>query len=69
MGGAPMSERLDPLTQDIYFKPLMGNAWHLWKARSQVSVCGLGWEVAAMCFDATNEKPAKDICEQCNESA
>lgn len=58
---------MDPLTQDIYFMPLMGTEWHLWRAGNQQSVCGLSWTVAARCWDAATEKPASAVCTKCSE--
>jgi hypothetical protein len=56
----------DPLTQDIYIVPIMSTAWHLWRAGSPESVCGLPWTVAQRAWNATAEKPASGICEQCS---
>lgn len=59
----------DPENQDIYIKPLMSTAWHLWKAGSELSVCGLPWRVAAMAWDSTTERPAEGVCAACAEGA
>lgn len=56
---------IDPTKQDMYVMPLMGIVWHLWRAGSPTSVCGLQWAVAAQCFDAVTELPDKDVCEEC----
>jgi hypothetical protein len=57
---------LDPLTQDIYFQPLASNAWHLWRAGNPNSVCGLGWP--SMCWNVSETKPERGVCEQCSGS-
>lgn len=62
---SPQPPTLDPLTQDIWFLPLMGTIWHLWKAGSPRSVCGLEWEIASSSWNATRETPPADLCEQC----
>lgn len=57
---------LDPLTQDIWWLPLMSNTWHLWKAGSPVSVCGLPWEtVSGGAWDAKPSKPLLHACAEC----
>lgn len=59
---------LDPTKQDIWFLPLMSNAWHLWKAGNPESVCGLPWNLAANSFDSKPEQPAERACVYCAAS-
>lgn len=57
-------QTLDPLTQDIWFTPIMSVTGHLWKAGNPVSVCGLPWSMTSQAWTASTEKP-KEFCEKC----
>lgn len=60
--------KLDPRTQDVWLLPLMSNAYHLWKAGHEQSVCGLPWSIAAQSFDAQATRPANRACVYCAEN-
>jgi hypothetical protein len=56
---------LDPLSQDIWFTPIMSVQGHLWRAGNPVSVCGLPWSTASQAWTADTERP-KEYCRTCS---
>jgi len=57
---------IDPLTQDMYVKGIMGLTWHKWPKGSPQSVCGLPWSYVQAAWDSRADWPAEDRCSQCD---